>query len=208
MTNLYMWDDTVPSSIPSDAEYIAYYVDGRYKNGDQIAQLFPHAHLLGIAVSPADDADALDVETGDAVNADVYAWLERQLARKIWRPVIYTSADNVGSLMLTMNANRFSRDQYRLWSAHYTGTAHICGPDTCKATQTAVDGTQFTDQALGKSLDESMLAASFEPAPTTSAPPPPAPTPPPAPATPQITLDIDGTKVVLEKGKTYSLTLS
>ncbi len=76
--------------------------------------------------------------------------------------------------MLTMNANRFQRSQYRLWSAHYgwagaPGGEHICGPSTYKLTQTACDWTQFTNRALNSSLDESDLGSA---APSFTAPKP------------------------------------
>src|SRR5690242_949385 len=38
---------------------------------------------------------------------------------------------------------------------------HICGPSTCGLTGHACDGTQWTDAALGRSLDESVLLNNF-----------------------------------------------
>jgi peptidoglycan hydrolase-like protein with peptidoglycan-binding domain len=51
--------------------------------------------------------------------------------------------------------------EIRLWSAHYTGTAHICGPSTCRELGVSADGTQWTDKAMGRNLDQSLLAAGF-----------------------------------------------
>lgn len=173
-----MYDDVTVALIPADAQYIAVYVDGEYKNVSEVKSKFPRATIITIAVNPADDAEVLDVEAGDATIADVYAWLLRQLARGVWRPVIYTSAGNVDRLMLTMVANKFTRSQYRLWSAHYGDGPHICGPATCKLTQTACDWTQYTNRADNSSLDESLLSDS----PVFTAPVPvPAPAPAPAP---------------------------
>jgi hypothetical protein len=209
---LIMFDDVTPSLIPSTAEAVGYYVDGRYKDGTDIAKLFPKAKLVGIAVTSTDDADVLDVETGNATIADIFPWLTRQRS-KTWtgstsKPVIYTSVSNVDSMMLTMDANKFARSDYLIWSAHYTGSAHVCGPDTCKATSTACDATQYTDSALGKSLDESECSAAFfrtDPAPD----PAPAPKPSPAPAKPAtVTLTINGTKLLLDAGKDYTLSVS
>lgn len=173
-----MWDDVNAALIPSGAGYVAYYVDGIYANLNAVKARFPHAALVSIAVRSADDADALDVENGDATIADIYGWLKRQLARGVERPVIYISAGQVDLMMQTMNANGFQRSEYRIWSAHYTGSPHICGPSTCGEIKTTVaDWTQYTDRADNSSLDESLL--SDEPV-FTAAKPAPAPVPAPA----------------------------
>lgn len=161
MPVLHMFDDVTVSLLPGGADAYACYIDGWYKNAPAVQARFPGKPIVTIAVRSADDADCLDVETGDASNADVYAWLKRQLARGVYRPVIYTSAGNIDKLMLTMAANHFDRSQYRLWSAHYgySGGAHTCGPSTCRECETACDWTQFTSTALGESLDESVIDA-------------------------------------------------
>jgi hypothetical protein len=183
MTTFVMYDDVSVPLIPANATVIGVYIDGRFKNDSEIRTKFPHAALVTIAVSAKDDADCLDVEAGDATIAEVYGWLTRQLKRGVVRPVIYTSVSNVDRLMLTMNANKFQRSQYRLWSAHYGAGVHVCGPATCKLTKTACDWTQFTNQANHSSLDESDLGAD---APVFTAP---RPTPAPAkPAAPAVTL--------------------
>lgn len=163
MTNLIMYDAIVAADIPKTALYAAGYVGGdwpTFANGS-LAKQCPKATLLSIAVNATENAQCLDVETGDATIADVYTWLNRQHARGITRPVIYIQASNVDKLMLTMNANGFKRSQYRLWSAHYEQGNHICGPSTCKETKTAVDGTQWTNASGGKNLDQSVLLANF-----------------------------------------------
>ena len=75
-----------------------------------------------------------------------------------------------------LRASGIDRAAVRLWSAHYTGSPHICGPRSCRATSIDMDGTQWTNAALGRNLDESLLAADFFAAP---APPKPAPAPAP-----------------------------
>jgi hypothetical protein len=162
MTNLTMYDSITISSIPKTAQYAAGYVGGLWPTYSSLRKELPNATLLSVAVSPAEDAECLDVENGDATIADVYAWLIRQRhVNGIARPVIYIQAGNVDKLMLTMNANLFSRDSYRLWSAHYGQGNHVCGPATCKECSTAVDGTQWTDTADGKNLDQSSLLPTF-----------------------------------------------
>jgi hypothetical protein len=71
-------------------------------------------------------------------------------------PEIVAALDGVG----------LKRADVRLWSAHYIG-AHICSPrcwgplgNTAWGSISA-DGTQFTDTADGRSLDESELNGDF-----------------------------------------------
>jgi len=166
MSTLLLFDDTSPDLIPLTATAVGYYKDGAYADGTAVAKRFPHAALVGICVRGADDGDALDVETGDATIADIYSWLTRQITRKAYRPLIYISVSRVDDLMLTMDANKFERSAYRLWSAHYGAGQHICGPDSCKLTKTECDWTQWTDTYGGASLDASLLSDEpFGPAP-------------------------------------------
>jgi len=158
MSTLLLFDDTSPDLIPADAAIIGYYVDGAYADGKAIAAKFPRAQLVGIATNAAHDADVLDDEADDATDAQVYDWLNRQIARKVYRPVIYKSVSGIDQLMLTMNANKFARSSYRLWSAHYGAGQHICGPDSCRLTKTECDWTQWTDTYNGESLDASLLS--------------------------------------------------
>lgn len=195
MATLYLWDDVNAALIPSGAEYVAYYVDGEFKNYNAVKARFPHATLVSIAVFPKDDADALDVEQGDATIADIYGWLKRQLARGVVRPAIYISGGRIDTMMLTMNANGFHRSQYRIWSAHYTGVPHFCAANTCGVTRTAVaDWTQYTSRALGRSLDESLL--SDVPLFVNQVPPAPKPAPAPAPVEPVLRKGDKGPAVV------------
>lgn len=170
---MFMYDDITPTLIPRNAAAVAGYVDGHFANLTEIRKLFPHAHLLTIAVFPQDDADAIDVEAGDSTNAQVFDWFKRQLARKVYRPVVYTSASNAAPMQATMKANGFARESYRMWTAHYTGVQHFCSPSVCGNGLDQADATQFTDKALGRSLDQSIVAADF------FAPPPAPPTTPP-----------------------------
>jgi hypothetical protein len=167
-----MYDDTNVSVEPSGAPAYAGYCDGRFANLTQLRARFPHARILDIAVFPTDDATCLDVEAGDATIADIFGWFKRQQARKVWRPVVYSSVVNMDHIVATMTANGFPRSSYRLWAAHYQAGQHICGPSTCKLTNAQCDGTQFTNTALSRSLDESILLPGFFDPP---APPPQGP---------------------------------
>lgn len=176
-----MYDDVTVGLIPAGAQAVAGYVDGRYANLTALRKAHPNAKVLEVCVSASHDPDlhasaALDVENGDATNAQAPAWVQRQLSRGLYKPTVYTSVSNVSALIGTLTANGVPRDKYRVWSAHYTYNPHVCS-SACwpELGSIAVDATQWTDKALGKSLDESLCSSDFfELAP----PAPPAPVDP------------------------------
>jgi hypothetical protein len=172
-----MYDSVNLDQIPADAQAVGCYVDGAFRNATEAAQRFPHAHILTIAVSADHDAEALDVESGDATPAEAPAWWFRQKARGIERPCLYASALAMETGVIpALRRGGIDPAGARLWSAHYSGKAHICGPSSCGLVSIEVDGCQWTDQALGRNLDESLLAADFF-----GTAPAPSPSPSPAP---------------------------
>jgi hypothetical protein len=172
-----MYDAVDISQIPAGPPAVAGYVDGAYPTAAALAARFPHAKLLTIAVSAAGDADALDIENGDATPGDVPAWHERQQARGVQRPCLYASVSLMqAQLIPVLKAAGIPRTAVRLWTAHYAGL-HLCAPSTCGELSTAADGTQWTSRAFGRALDESLLAADFF---AVTAPPSPQPASQPA----------------------------
>lgn len=159
---LTMYDSVDLSQIPANPQAVAAYVDGRYANSAEAADRFPHAHLLTIAVFAAHNAHCLDIETGDATPGEAVAWYERQKARGVTRPCLYASASVMQTDVIpVIMAARIPRSAIRLWSAHYGAGRHICGPSSCGLMGIDADGTQFDDRALGRDLDQSLLAADF-----------------------------------------------
>ena len=156
-----MYDSVDLSQIPLDAPAVAAYVDGRFANYAEAKTRFPKASILSIAVFAADNADCLDIETGDATPAQAAGWVARQIARGAVRPCLYGSASTMGQILAAMKAAGVARNTLRLWSAHYTGAAHVCGPHSCGEMTVDADGTQWTDIARGKDLDESLLLDNF-----------------------------------------------
>lgn len=142
-----MLDAITPANIPAGTRYVAGYVDGLYANMAEMAQRFPNAIRVGYAVSARTDAEALDIEKGDATIAEAVIWSERQIARKVYRPILYTAASNCAELIASCAAAGIPRTSYRLISAHYGPGQHICnvtGP-VCGYTAFKPDGTQWTD---------------------------------------------------------------
>jgi len=163
VVTLTMYDAIHVSALPDGADAYAGYVQGKWPTFAELRRRFlgSGAQLLSIAVFASGDADCLDIEAGDATNAQAPGWVQRQQARGAQRPCLYTSAGNMDALVTTLGGAGISRAEVRLWSAHYGQGKHICGPGSCGLTSHACDGTQWTDAALGRSLDESILLSDF-----------------------------------------------
>jgi len=161
MTGIVLFDAVDIAQIPAGPQAVAGYVDGRWPTAQALAARFPHARLLTIAVSAADDAEALDVETGDASPPEAAGWHQRQQARGVARPCLYASVDLMQSAVLpAMKTAGIDRSAVRVWTAHYAGK-HVCGPSSCGEMAVDADGTQWCDNAYGRPLDQSLLAADF-----------------------------------------------
>lgn len=155
--SLVMYDSVTISEIPPNPPAVAGYVDGTYRNYDELVAAFPNAHHLSIAVSVSGRARCLDVEPGDATAAEAAGWLKSAYVGP-GVPVFYTSASVIGQLTAALAQAGIARSSYLVWSAHYT-LEHICSPQTCGYPQ--ADGTQWTDRALGRNLDQSVLSDAF-----------------------------------------------
>ena len=160
-----MWDSAYNNQLPPDGAAYAGYVDGSIGNQPDyghIVQAFPKAHHLSIALFAANDADCLDIEPGAAGPADFPGWYSRQRRRGIPRPCGYANASTMEEFVVPLLAAApILRPAVRLWSAHYTGEPHICGPKSCGATSIDMDGTQWTSNALQRDLDQSLLRDDF-----------------------------------------------
>jgi len=160
-----MYDTAFSNQFPGGAAAYAGYVDGGI--GDQpnyahIVSAFPSAHHLSIALFADRDADALDVESGAARPSDIPGWYARQRRRGIDRPCIYASASTMEAAVIpVIRAIPVIRTAIRLWTAHYGEGEHICGPKSCGQLSFDADGTQWTSNALGRTLDQSRLLDDF-----------------------------------------------
>lgn len=160
-----MYDTALNDQFPPGAQAYAAYVDGSVGNQPNYAYIvnnFPKAQHLSIALFASDNADALDVEPGASSPSEVPAWHERQVKRGIQRPCIYASVSTMDSSILpTLTDAGIARATVRLWTAHYDAGEHICGPATCGLLSVGADGTQWTSNAQGLVLDQSLLAENF-----------------------------------------------
>jgi hypothetical protein len=162
MSLLAMFDSVTIDQIPANAQAVAGYVNGMFQTAPELLARFTHGRVLTIAVTADADAEALDVETGDATPADTPGWHKRQRGRGVARPCIYANASTMaGGIIPLVRSGAIPRGAVRLWSAHYTGVAHICGPKSCGLVSIDMDGTQWTDKAMGRNLDQSLLLPDF-----------------------------------------------
>jgi hypothetical protein len=145
------------------------YVDGRFQTYAELpAHVPPGTHLLSITVF-GNSADCIDCEAGDATNEQAAQWISSRLHTGHVRPVLYTSAGNVQT-MVNLLWSQFGRARtlYRVWSAHYGVGEHICHPKGCGFPP--VEGTQWTDRgpAGHANIDQSLMLDTFFPCDSTT----------------------------------------
>ena len=147
-----MFDAVTIGEIPANPPAVAGYVGGAFPTYSQLVARFPKASHLSIAVNAGEDAECLDVETGDAIPSDAAVWYRRQVARGVKRPVFYADTSTMPAVIAALKKAKVARKNYRLWTAHYTNVAHI---------EPGSDATQWTDAAFGRNLDESECVDNF-----------------------------------------------
>jgi hypothetical protein len=153
-----MFDDTSVDLIPSNARAVAGYVNGIFQTIGAVRLRFKGRRIVTIAVNSLGRAQFLDIERGNATIADAARWWK--LNKDHGARGFYIAESEAAALVAALEAAGIHRDEYILWTAHYMGKRHICGPKTCGCS-VAADGTQWTDRANHKSLDESWLHPSF-----------------------------------------------
>lgn len=156
-----MYDSIDLAQFPSDPPAVAGYTSGFWPTYPELVKRFPKAKHLSIAVTAAHDADCLDIETGDATPEQAPAWVRAQKKRGVERPCVYASLSSISAVLAALEREGISRDEVRVFTAHYTGKAHLCSPGCGFGFKTNADATQFTDHALGRNLDESRLRGGF-----------------------------------------------
>jgi hypothetical protein len=155
-----MFDSIEVSTVPAHPPAVAGYVGGWWPTFRALVRRFPRAHHLSIAVHANEDAEALDIERGDATIAQAAGWVRRQQRRGVRRPVLYISISQAAELLRVLAAAGIRRHEVRLWTAHYSYRPHLCSP-ACGFGDVHADATQYSDRALGRNLDESLVGVGF-----------------------------------------------
>lgn len=152
-----MQDTTTPNAIGADPWAVAGYNGGLFPDYPQLVRLFPHAYhaLIDVFFGQSENADVADAEKGDFTLPQAAAWLPKARPVNLLKPCDYTSASNIEELVFLIEKQGMARGEFFIWSAHYTGIPHICGPHTCGYPQ--ADFTQFTDHQFSRNIDGSMV---------------------------------------------------
>jgi hypothetical protein len=155
-----MYDSVDVKQIPVAAKAVAGYVNGHWPTFASLMARFPNAYRLSIAVNASTDAECLDIENGDATPAQAPAWVKRQLQRGTKRPVVYSSVSQMPAVLSALTTAGIKRSDVRVWTAHYTGKAHVCTA-ACGYGTIDADATQYDNHAFGKNLDASLCKPDF-----------------------------------------------
>jgi hypothetical protein len=120
-----IYDSVTPSSIPAGAD-AAVYADGTYQAS--AAQVAGHEHVLWIDTNGSrTDANALDVEPGDATPAGAAAWVQAKLTQDPGSTaIVYTFQSDWDSVISNIDAlPAWMHSHVKYWIADPTGTPHI-----------------------------------------------------------------------------------
>jgi hypothetical protein len=150
-----MYDDVTLDLIPNGPHAVLAYPNGRYANLTAARERFPHARILPMSVEGMIACDGYDIEHGDYTAAQVPELYRIAKEAGIWRPCFYAQLSGVMPAVRAELGKVISkRSDVRLMVAYYNGQ-----PDL----PSEYDAHQFTDRALGRSLDESICASDFFP---------------------------------------------
>lgn len=155
-----MYDSITVANLPAGAKAYAGYVGGYWPTFFRLKALFLRRKVVSIAVNADEDADVLDIERGDATAAQASAWVKRQHMRGKKNPGVYTSLANAAALIdvLAKSGWRYGID-YQMWTAHYTGAAHLCGPECGYGLTVHAHATQY---ASNPRYDTSLCTPHFQ----------------------------------------------
>lgn len=160
---VYGQDSVVASYTLAGYTFYAGYVNG-YVSYGAMAALHPSAKVLSITVrSGVYAVNVIDIEPGCCTVADAPGFVARSSHPGMAKPVVYCAAWQGQEVVNELSASGYARDEYVIWSAHYAGYTHICGPGTCGYAQ--ADMTQYASNSRYDS--DIALASVFG-----SAPPP------------------------------------
>ncbi len=132
---------------------VAGYTSGYWPTYPTLERIYPDLPKLSYAVTASHDADALDVEPGDATPAEAAAWVKRQKARGVSKPAVYASVSTMPAVLSALASAGISRSEVRVITAHYNGIYHRCSPTCGFGMNTEADATQYTDHGYGRNLD-------------------------------------------------------
>lgn len=145
-----MYDAVTATNIPSNAEYVACYIDGNFANEAAIRAHCPDAKGVLTITVWGHPADCCDCEAGDLTITQAIQWVGERLAAGAHRPCVYADADYWNNQGLG-NALAHYGDRIRRWVAQYDGVAEIpSGFDAKQYRSTDVDTSVIADDFFGQ----------------------------------------------------------
>lgn len=175
-------DDPATTLVGLQVEAIAAYANGKFANYGAAAREFPSVHLLEVDVNGQQVGNAGDFEAGDMPYSEAGPWAKARLSQGVARPVVYFQVSSWASVAQSLASAGVSRNDVRLWTAHYTGQQHTCSSACGYGVTGAADATQWaSSDAPGtvpsayrnRNIDVSITADDFwGPAPPVPASPP------------------------------------
>ena len=146
------YDSIEVDTIPADAVAVAGYVGGSWPDFSQLVARFPNARHKSITPTAAEDADILDIESGDAIPSQYPDWHRRQKARGLALPGPYADASTMPAVQAACEAAGIDfATECAVWGA-WLGSTELPGLWRAR---------QYTFTALGRNLDASVCLPDF-----------------------------------------------
>lgn len=163
MADIVGYDAVTIGNIPLNARWAAGYTSGLFPTYLPLKARLPHATVIAINITDRLNGQALDCEQGDVPPAAfdrIAAWAKRQIGRGV-KPRIYASLSVMQPIVNALEQRGVKRSQFFVWTAHYTFRQHRCSSACGFGFRDVADCTQFTDRALGLSLDANACIPEF-----------------------------------------------
>ena len=143
-----IYDSVTPGSLPSN-QPAAVYADGAY--AASASQVSGHHSVLWIDTNGSDpNANALDVEPGDATPAGAATWVQAHLAQPHSVAIIYTMRSDWSAVQAAVGGlPSWEQSHVRYWIADPTGVPHV------------VPGSSATQWYWGSNYDISTANPNF-----------------------------------------------
>jgi hypothetical protein len=112
-----MFDAIYALNLPTGGDLYAGYIGGSWPDANAIAQRFPHATVVRIAVQASEnDGVVLDVETGDATPAESVGWVLARRAAGV-DPTVYCNTSTWPAVKAAFQARSVPLPHW--WAAAY-----------------------------------------------------------------------------------------
>jgi hypothetical protein len=154
-------DSITPTDMPAHQYAVLAYVDGHWPTVEGCRERFPHARIITVATSPRHDAMVLDVEQGDATIPQAVAWVKSHLDDHRVRPCVYVELSKADELCRELAHAGVKRVSFRLWTAHWSGQAHICDVNHCGLIEKAAGATQYAGASEHRHYDLSRSTSAW-----------------------------------------------